>query len=105
PPFPSAPLSRSASGIVAASPTGSASVDNSGSINVVSDYLDIGYIGMGIQAVGLDGATVTNSGDISVDAKYAYGIYASSGAGDVAVTNEAGGLIDVYSYFSTGFGI
>ena len=92
-------------GIVAASLNGSASVDNSGSINVVSDYLDIGYIGMGIQAVGLDGATVTNSGDISVDAKYAYGIYASSGAGDVAVTNEAGGLIDVYSYFSTGFGI
>lgn len=92
-------------GIVAASQNGSASVDNSGSVYVTSDYLDIGYIGMGIQAVGMDGATVTNSGEISVDAKYAYGIYASSGAGDVSVTNAAGGTIDVYSYFSTGFGV
>ncbi len=92
-------------GIVAASQNGSALVDNSGSVYVTSDYLDIGYIGMGIQAVGMDGATVTNSGEISVDAKYAYGIYASSGAGDVSVTNAAGGTIDVYSYFGSGFGV
>ena len=92
-------------GIVAASQNGSAFVDNSGSVYVASDYLDLGYIGMGIQALGKGGATVTNSGEISVDAKYAYGIYASSGAGDVSVANAAGGLVDVYSYYGTGFGV
>ena len=92
-------------GIVAGSQNGAAVVDNSGSVSVTSDYYGVGYIGMGIQASGMDGATVTNSGDISVDAKYAYGIYASAGQGDVAVSNAAGGMIDVYSYFSIGFGV
>jgi hypothetical protein len=72
-----------ASGIVSSSQNGAAFADNSGGIDVSTKY-----IGTGIDASGLAGATVSNSGDIAVDAWRAYGIRASAGAGDVSVDNS-----------------
>jgi hypothetical protein len=80
-------------GIVAASQNGSASVDNSGGITIAASLNG----GRGIDVEGFAGATATNSGAIDVDAKYAYGVFAKAGDGDVSVTNEAGGAIDAYS--------
>ena len=76
-----------ASGIVSSSQNGDAFADNSGHIGVTSKY-----IGTGIDASGMTGTDVANSGDIAVDAWYAYGIRASSAAGDVSIDNS--GSID-----------
>lgn len=89
-----------AGGIIAASQNGSAFVDNSGSVDVTTKY-----IGTGIEASGMEGVTVTNSGDISVDAWRAYGINASAGAGDVDIANS-GSISTLYSQGSgSGWGI
>jgi hypothetical protein len=80
-------------GVVAASQNGTASVDNSGGITNAASLNS----GRGIDVEGFAGATATNSGAIGVDAKYAYGVFAKAGEGDVDVANEAGGTIDVYS--------
>jgi hypothetical protein len=80
-------------GIVSASQNGSASVDNSGGITIAASLNG----GRGIDVEGFAGATATNSGAIDVDAKYAYGVFAKAGDGDVSVANAAGGAIDVYS--------
>lgn len=80
-------------GIVAASSNGGASVDNSGNITVASDYFG-GYLGNGIRASSQTGTTVSNSGDINVNAWYSYGIYASAGTGDTAITND--GMVVAY---------
>lgn len=84
-------LYYSAGGIIAASQNGGAFVDNSGSVDVMTKY-----IGTGIEASGMDGVAVTNSGDISVDAWRAYGISANAGAGDVDVVNS-GTISTIYS--------
>ena len=84
-------LYYSAGGIIAASQNGSAFVDNAGSVDVTTKY-----IGTGVEASGMDGVTVTNSGDISVDAWRAYGISANAGAGDVDVVNS-GTISTIYS--------
>ena len=47
---------------------------------------------MGIQASGMTGAAVTNSGDIGTNAYYAYGVFASAGTGDATITNAYGGI-------------
>jgi hypothetical protein len=88
-----AALYYSAMGIVAASNNGSAFVANSGGIDVYTKY-----IGVGIDASGATGVDVANSGAITVDAWYGYGIRAIAGGGDVSVENS--GSID--NYYSTG---
>jgi len=82
-------------GIVAFSGNGSAYAGNSGNIDVTSKYTSAG-----IDVSGLDGATASNTGDISVDAYRAYGIRAQSGNGDVAVSNEG----SIYATYSLGGG-
>lgn len=37
--------------------------------------------------------------------KYAYGVFATSAAGDVGINNAAGGEIGFYSYLGRGFGV
>lgn len=88
-------------GIVSFAQNGEAFADNSGNVNVTTKY-----IGAGIDVGGLEGATASNSGDITVDAWRAYGIRANSGAGDVSVDNS-GAISTTYTgYFSgTAFGI
>src|SRR5690606_2626655 len=84
-----------ASGIVSSSQNGSAYAGNSGHIGVTSKY-----IGTGIDASGMTGSEVVNSGSIDVDAWYAYGVRASSSAGDVSIDNS--GSIDA-TYGGTTF--
>jgi len=76
-------------GLVASSASGTANVDNSGALTVYSD----GYIAIGIQANSLAGTTVNNSNSILVDGYVGYGVYATTGDGDVAVTNGAAGRV------------
>jgi hypothetical protein len=80
-----------AMGLVASSSNGTAYVDNSGSV-----YANAYYIGHGVTATGTSGAGVVNSGGIEVQAAFAYGIYASSGNGDVAITNTVDGVVQSY---------
>ena len=88
-------------GLVALSVYGAANVNNGGGVSVYANDL-----AMGIHADGYFGATVSNSGAVAVDAnRGAYGILATSDQGDVVVGNSAGGSVDVYSNFSTAFGI
>lgn len=84
----------SAYGIVAFSANGAASADSSGNIG-----LSTKYIGAAMDVSGLEGATATNSGDISVDAWRAYGIRAQSGNGDVAVDNSG----SIYATYTGGY--
>lgn len=89
-----------ANGIVAFAGNGSAYAGNSGNIDVTSKY-----ISAGIDVSGLEGATASNSGDITVDAWRAYGILAQSGNGDVHVSND-GSIYSTYGASGgTAFGI
>ena len=88
-------LSYGANGIVAFAGNGSAYAGNSGNIDVTSKY-----ISSGIDVSGLEGATASNSGDISVDAWRAYGIRAQAGNGDVDVSNEG----SIYATYGAGGG-
>jgi outer membrane autotransporter protein len=81
-------------GLIAFSQNGGAIVDNSGNV-VASSSFNGGYLAMGIQAIGTAGAGVTNSGSVATDAWYAYGISASSGLGDVVVSNTGSGIVAV----------
>jgi hypothetical protein len=88
-------------GLLAVSQNGSADVTNAGDITVAAS---LGK-GIGIQAEGFSGAAVTNSGTIAVDGKYAYGVFATAGQGDVDVLNDAAGVIDAYSGFQYATGM
>ncbi|MBV2209116.1 MAG: hypothetical protein KUL77_06095 [Thermomonas sp.] len=91
-----------ATGIVAFAGYGSATVDNSGSIYTIARL----EASTGINAQGFSGATVNNSGYIYAYGEgKAYGIYASSGTGDVVVTNQADGEIKFFAYGGSGFGV
>ncbi len=89
-----------ASGIVSFAQNGAASVNNSGSVSAVA-----GDTAKAVDAAGFTGSTVVNSGSLYANAKYAYGVYASSGTGDVSVLNTAAGSIEAYSYAGIGFGV
>jgi hypothetical protein len=89
-----------ANGIVAFAGNGSAYAGNSGNIDVTSKY-----ISSGIDVSGLEGATASNSGDISVDAWRAYGIRAQAGNGDVEVSNEGSIYATYGASGGTAFGI
>ena len=89
-----------ASGIVAFAQNGEASASNSGSISAVSSNT-----ARAVDASGFTGASVVNSGSLYANAKYAYGVYATSGTGDVSITNTSTGSIEAYSYAGSGFGV
>ena len=89
-----------ASGIVSFAQNGEAQASNSGSISAISSN-----VARAIDVQGFAGATVVNSGSLYANGKYAYGVYASSGTGDVSVTNTATGMIEAYSYYSDAFGV
>jgi len=93
-------LGYSASGIVSFAQNGAASANNSGSVSATA-----GETAKAVDASGFTGSTVVNSGSLYANGKYAYGVYASSGTGDVSVTNTASGSIEAYSYAGTGFGV
>lgn len=82
-------------GIFANASAGFATVDNSGSVRANSPD----YNANGIIAQGALGASVTNSGDVIANGKYAYGIVAISGQGDALVQNSGYVLADgKYAY-------
>ena len=94
-------LYYAASGIVAFAGNGDAIADNSGDINAVSSYS-----ATGIDARGFGDATVENSGAVYANGgKYAFGVYATAGTGDVNVTNTDDGEIGFYSYSGRGWGV
>ncbi len=78
-------------GIVSASQNGGASADNAGGIYAYSSY-----IGVGMQVTGMTGADLSNSGDVAANAWAAYGVRASSGAGDVSIDNSG----DVAAFYT-----
>ena len=82
-------------GILSASNYGTATAGNSATITVAA-----GPYATGIQVEGYAGASATNSGAVSVEAKYANGVLAVSQQGDVSLTNATNG--SVYAYSSTG---
>ncbi|MDQ2703055.1 MAG: hypothetical protein M3Y70_09675 [Pseudomonadota bacterium] len=88
-------------GLVAASQNGVVTAGNDGSI-VVQAALNSG---MGIQASSMAGTSVANNGSIDVNAKYGYGVFATAGEGDAAVSNSADGVIGVYSGLGYATGI
>ncbi len=93
-----------ATGITAFSGNGSTTVDNSGSVSATwTGYLYASA--RAIDAQGQQGVTVNNSGSLYANGKYAYGVYASSAAGDVVVNNAEAGEIGFYSYLNSGFGV
>lgn len=90
-------------GIVAFSSNGAATVTNSGSVSAFSSgILSSQARAVDIQAFG--DVTVDNTGSLYANgAKYAFGVYASSGTGDVAVANA--GDIGFDSYLGRGWGV
>lgn len=95
-------LYYNASGIVAFAGNGDVMVDNvGGNISATSQYW-----ATAIDARGFGDATVENSGSLYANGgKYAFGIYATAGTGDVSVTNADGGEIGFYSYSGRGWGV
>lgn len=90
-------------GLLALSPSGNASVVNSGDVYVESTAFKY-YGAYGILASSQGGtATIDNSGLVDVSGKYAYGVLASAYT-DAVVTNAAGGAINAYSGFNAAFG-
>lgn len=87
----------SAYGIVAAAQNGVASASNSGNLVVAGD--DYAF---GAQVNGLTGASFANTGAISVEGRYAYGVQATVGQGDASVVNGTGGSIQAYGDIAVG---
>lgn len=90
-----------ATGITAFSANGNAAVGNYGMVNVTSKYQ-----ATAIDARAFGDVTVVNGGSLYANGdKYAFGVYAASGAGDAIVSNRVGADIGFYSYFGNGFGV
>ncbi|WP_374555154.1 hypothetical protein [Thermomonas sp.] len=90
-----------ATGITAFSGNGDATIANYGSVGVISQYQ-----ATAADARALGDVTVVNGGTLNADGmKYAFGVYASAGTGNVMVDNRAGGEIGFYSYVGRGFGV
>ena len=91
-------------GLLAFAGNGYAAVNNSGSVSVSNE--GIAYAAArAVDAQGQQGVGVVNSGSLYADGKYAYGVFAVSTGGDVAVNNTATGEIGFYSYLGYGSGI
>ena len=94
-----------ATGILAFGANGSASVQNSGS--VTASAAGILYSeARAVDAQALGDVAVANSGTLYANGeKYAFGVYAISGSGDLTVSNTASGEIGFYSYIGRGWGV
>ena len=91
-------------GLLAFAGNGYAAVNNSGSVSVSN--AGIMYApSRAVDAQGQQGVGVVNSGSLYANGKYAYGVFAESSGGDVAVNNTASGEIGFYSYLGYGSGI
>lgn len=90
-------------GIVAFSANGAATVTNSGSVSAfASGIVSSQARAVDIQALG--DVAVNNTGSLYANgAKYAFGVYASSGTGDVDVANSGDIVFD--SYLGRGWGV
>lgn len=94
-----------ATGILAFGANGSASVQNSGSVTASAAGL-LYSEARAVDAQALGDVTVGNSGSLYANGeKYAFGVYAVSGSGDLAVSNSASGEIGFYSYIGRGWGV
>ncbi len=91
-------------GLLAFAGNGYAAVDNSGSVSVSNAGI-MAAPARAVDAQGQQGVGVVNSGALYADGKYAYGVFAVSAGGDVAVSNTADGDIGFYSYLGYGTGI
>lgn len=91
-------------GLLAFAGNGYAAVDNSGSVSVSNGGI-MAAPARAVDAQGQQGVGVVNSGALYADGKYAYGVFAVSAGGDVAVNNTADGDIGFYSYLGYGTGI
>ena len=91
-------------GLLAFAGNGYAAVDNSGSVSVSNAGI-MAAPARAVDAQGQQGVGVVNSGALYADGKYAYGVFAVSAGGDVAVNNTADGDIGFYSYLGYGTGI
>ncbi len=96
-----ASLYYGATGITAFSANGEAAVGNYGTVKAAS-----GYQATAADVRALGDVTVINGGSLYADGlKYAFGVYATSGAGDIAVLNKAGADIGFNSYAGRGWGV
>ncbi|WP_374248407.1 hypothetical protein [Thermomonas sp.] len=94
-------LTYSATGITAFSANGTAAVGNYGTVKATS-----GYQATAADVRALGDVTVINGGTLHADGqKYAFGVYATSGTGNIAVLNKAGADIGFYSYAGRGWGV
>ena len=97
-------LQYGATGIVAFGANGTATVENSGSVSATAAGI-LYSEARAVDAQALGDVTVANSGSLYADGKYAFGVYAISGSGDLAVNNAASGEIGFYSYYGRGWGV
>ena len=91
-------------GLQAFAGNGYAAVSNSGTVSVSNESM-IASPARAVDAQGQQGVGVFNSGSLYASGKYAYGVFAVSTGGDVAVNNTATGEIGFYSYLGYGSGI
>lgn len=93
-----------ATGLLAFGANGSASVENAGSVSATA--VGIAYSeARAVDAQALGDVSVENSGSLYANGeKYAFGVYAVTGTGDLMVDN-AGGDIGFYSYSGRGWGV
>lgn len=96
---------NNATGILAFSANGGASVSNSAAVSAVAADGMLYSNAYAIQAQGFGDVSVSNSGSLYANGKYAFGVYASSGNGNVNVDNADGASIGFYSYLGRGFGV
>ncbi len=96
-----AALYYGAYGILSFAQNGDAYVGNSGNVSAVGKYQ-----ASAVDAAAYGDVTVDNSGSLYANGgKYAFGVKAYSGAGDVMVDNHEGGSIEAYSYNGRSFGV
>lgn len=94
-----------ATGILAFGANGSASVQNSGSVSASAAGI-LYSEARAVDAQALGDVAVINGGSLYANGeKYAFGVYASSGSGDLAISNTASGEIGFYSYGGRGWGV
>lgn len=94
-----------ATGILAFGANGTASVQNTGSVSATAAGL-LYSEARAVDAQAFGDVSVANAGSLYANGqKYAFGVYASSGNGDLSVSNAGSGDIGFYSYVGRGWGV
>lgn len=94
-----------ATGILAFGANGTASVQNTGSVSATAAGL-LYSEARAVDAQAFGDVSVANAGSLYANGqKYAFGVYATSGTGDLAVNNAGSGDIGFYSYVGRGWGV